>query len=275
MSTTGEAINRPARPNTIAAESPSSDSYADAVESVDTAVPVSFADAIQSVDTAVPVLEHGREIRSRRRPVARFLKSVAAWFGKLFKRAGEEVVDMDEDMESQPDIPWHTARSSLDDIPSDYIQLQATSASFGIAVLAGHSSSGDLDKIGRVVAWLHDSLEEKSNSDHDGVNQGTPHEAKGPWKHQSGVPDAPSLPSPPSSLNDEGHDLVLTPVMPSTIMEQDDGFCLLNEAGVSHGSHRFRLKKIRNPFRIRERANEFGCRKGIISRMLCRGAAQQ
>lgn len=118
-------------------------------------------------------------------------------------------------------------------------------------------------------------MEENSISDDDVVNQGTNHEAKWPRNHQTGVPDVPSIPSPPSSLSDEGHNLVQVPVMLSATKEKDDGFCHVNEVGVSHGSRRLMLKKIQNPFRMCERANVFGRRKGIISSMLRRGAAQQ
>lgn len=275
MSTTAEATNHPARRNTSTTESPSSDRYADAVESVDTAKTVSYADAIQSVDTDVTILEHCRDIGFRRRPVVRFLKSVAVWFGKLFKKAEEEVVDVDEEMESQPEIPWHTGRSSLHDISSAHLQSKTNSASLGVAVMAGQSSSGDIDKMSLVVAWLHDSLEDNSTCEYAVVSQDTANEAEGPWNRQSGVHCDPSIPSPPSSLNDEQHGHVLAPVMLSAITEQDHGFCRENEDGVSYGRCRFRLRKIQNPFGIRQRANLFSRRGGMISRMLRRVAAQQ
>lgn len=190
-------------------------------------------------------------------PIARFLKSVATWVRSCFKNTGEDIVVMRDDMEPQPSVPEPTGGSSIGGIYSGSFPRSPMSERFGVTFFARHSCFGDLDKTARVVSWIHDTMEYKSSSDDDVECQGTSEEVKMSGIQEYGLLYDPSIPSPPSSLADEEHDHIQASVMLSTLIEQDDGCCLVNEAEVSHSRHRrFRLmKKIRRFWCLKRRVS--------------------
>lgn len=245
------------------------------------------ADAIESVTTVVARIVHKmpnvpRNRETRRHPVTRFWKSIARFFKKLCKRGKDVVEDdptvylsahgsagsHDDDTEPHPVVPGHVSRSLPHlSIPDTF---GVTLTALRLSCLAKH------DKIGRIVAWLNESVEDSSSSDHGVGGNPAAEEAK-----QRDEPYDPSIPSPPTSLADEEHDHIQAPVMLSSLTRQGDGFCLVNDAELSH-DRRFSLKKIRRALCIRQRAQVRksphshvpGRRGGIFSRILRRGAAQ-
>lgn len=240
--------------------------------------PVSFGDAVDSASNVEPVLEHGQDHRHRRRPVMRVLKSVVTWFRKFWKSTDEDVVIIREDTESQSMSSRLGGNSSLDDICADYSNRPPISENLGLTVIPGHSFFGDLDRMARVVDWLDSLSEDQSIADDvttGVVNKGSADEANRSWKHQSDSLYDPSIPSPPSSLNGEGHDLILEQVMPSTLMGQTNGFSLMNDVEVSNKRRRFRLKKTRTGLGRRQQGHLSGRRGGVFSHILRRRSAQQ